>query len=52
MAYFARVTSSAPEGARNAVVMGRKTWESIPGKFRPLRDRLNVVISRDKAYQL
>ena len=52
MAYFAHVTSNAPEGKKNVVIMGRKTWESIPPKFRPLKDRLNVVISRDRDYQL
>jgi len=50
MAYFARVTSSAPEGSINAVIMGRNTWESIPKKFRPLPRRLNVIISRNADY--
>lgn len=45
--YFKDVTSkvSSPKNI-NAVVMGRKTWESIPKKFRPLPDRINVILSR------
>ena len=26
--------------------MGRKTWDSIPAKFRPLPNRLNIILSR------
>jgi dihydrofolate reductase len=52
MAYFKRVTSNAPDGSMNAVLMGRKTWESIPTNFRPLPNRVNIVISRNADYQL
>ncbi|KZV95636.1 hypothetical protein EXIGLDRAFT_735037 [Exidia glandulosa HHB12029] len=45
MAYFKRVTSGAPTGSRNVVLMGRNTWESIPPRFRPLAERINVVLS-------
>jgi len=31
----------------NAVIMGRRTWESLPDSFRPLPERLNIVMSRD-----
>ena len=47
MAYFKKLTTeTVDKEAVNAVVMGRKTWESIPGKFRPLPGRLNIVLSR------
>ncbi len=36
----------------NAVIMGRKTWESLPDKFRPLPNRLNCVLTRNKSYPL
>ncbi|KAK9023177.1 hypothetical protein V6N11_003404 [Hibiscus sabdariffa] len=39
------VTTSDPE-KKNVVVMGRKTWESIPFQNRPLPGRLNVVLTR------
>lgn len=32
------------------VVMGRKTWESLPAAFRPLPQRHNIVVSRNPAY--
>lgn len=35
----------------HTVIMGRKTWESIPKKFRPLPDRKNIVITREKDYR-
>lgn len=34
------------------VVMGRKTWESLPEKVRPLPERTNVVITRQASYPL
>jgi dihydrofolate reductase len=51
MAHFRRVTTEAPSGQQNAVVMGRKTYESIAPKFRPLRGRLNVVLSRTPGFE-
>ena len=35
----------------HAVVMGRKTWESIPDRFRPLPGRRNVVVTRSREWQ-
>ena len=33
------------------VIMGRKTWESLPTRFRPLPGRRNLVLSRDAKFQ-
>ncbi|RGE23813.1 dihydrofolate reductase [Leucobacter sp. wl10] len=44
LAHFKRETL----GAR--VVMGRRTWESLPGRFRPLPGRENVVVTRDTGF--
>jgi dihydrofolate reductase len=45
MDYFKRVTSG------HVVAMGRGTWESLPKKFRPLPDRVNLVITNTPNYQ-
>jgi dihydrofolate reductase / thymidylate synthase len=44
--YFKEITTSKK---RNVVIMGRKTWESIPIKYRPLKDRINIVITSQKS---
>ncbi|MDQ3367237.1 MAG: dihydrofolate reductase [Myxococcota bacterium] len=47
LAHFRRVTSTTVrEGAQNAIVMGRKTWESKEVGAKPLKGRKNLVISR------
>lgn len=47
LAHFKRLTCDTTDPARrNAVVMGRATWQSIPDKYRPLPRRLNLVLSR------
>jgi len=46
MAHFKRTTMGCP------VIMGRKTWDSLPPKFRPLPGRLNVVITRQSDWHV
>ena len=45
LAHFKRSTLGCP------VIMGRKTWDSLPPKFRPLPGRLNVVVTRQANWQ-
>ena len=45
LAYLKKTTMGCP------VIMGRKTWDSLPPKFRPLPGRLNVVVTRQPDWQ-
>jgi len=45
LAHFKRVTLGQP------VIMGRKTWDSLPARFRPLPGRLNIVVTRQSDWQ-
>lgn len=45
MAYFSAQTTGHP------VLMGRRTWESLPERFRPLAGRENLVLTSDKNYE-
>ena len=40
MAHFKQLTQGCP------VIMGRKTWDSLPPRFRPLPGRTNIVVTR------
>ncbi|MDO8302302.1 MAG: dihydrofolate reductase, partial [Sedimentisphaerales bacterium] len=45
--HFKEITARTPQPrSQNVVIMGRKTWESLPEKFRPLPGRTNVVLTR------
>ena len=43
--HFRQTTMGCP------VLMGRKTWDSVPPRFRPLPGRRNIVLSRDAAFR-
>ena len=46
LAHFAKLTKSTIDFSKqNAVIMGRKTWESIPSRVRPLKNRINIVLT-------
>ncbi len=45
MKFFQRTTLN------HYIISGRKNYESIPDRFRPLRDRVNIVVTHDKRYK-
>jgi dihydrofolate reductase len=42
LAHFKQLTQGHP------VIMGRKTWDSLPARFRPLPGRTNIVVTRQE----
>ncbi|KAK9164218.1 hypothetical protein Syun_005120 [Stephania yunnanensis] len=51
--FFKELTSTTTDPTKkNAVIMGRKTWESIPFEHRPLPGRLNVVLTRSGSFDI
>jgi dihydrofolate reductase len=44
LAHFRAITGS------DAVIMGRKTWDSLPPRFRPLPGRSNIVVTRQPGF--
>lgn len=45
LAHFRRATQGCP------VIMGRRTWESLPARFRPLPGRRNIVVTRNAGWR-
>jgi dihydrofolate reductase len=45
MAFFRELTTGSP------VVMGRRTWDSLPRRFRPLPGRRNIVVTRNPSWE-
>ncbi len=45
LAHFKAVTQGSP------VIMGRRTWDSLPPRFRPLPGRRNIVVTRQGGWQ-
>jgi dihydrofolate reductase / thymidylate synthase len=51
--FFEDITTvTSDPGKKNAVVMGRKSWEAIPPENRPLRGRLNIILTRSGSFEI
>jgi dihydrofolate reductase len=52
MQHFKEITIAREGAPQNVVIMGRKTWESLPPKFRPLPERVNAVVTSQDKYEV
>ncbi|MBF0489312.1 MAG: dihydrofolate reductase [Candidatus Omnitrophica bacterium] len=51
--HFKELTTKVSDPLKqNALIMGRKTWDSLPEKYKPLPGRLNIVLSRQQSRPL
>ena len=51
--HFKEITTAVSNPVKkNAVIMGRKTWDSLPQKFRPLGGRVNMILTKEKNINL
>lgn len=48
--HFKELTTDCESNKHNVVIMGRKTWDSIPQKVKPLKERINIVLTKDKSF--
>lgn len=46
--FYKITTQNYPEGNRNIVIMGYNTWISIPQNKRPLKNRMNIVLTQNR----
>jgi dihydrofolate reductase/thymidylate synthase len=52
MKHFREITVRTGDATKqHAVIMGRKTWESLPSKFKPLPNRHNIVLTRNESFR-
>ena len=45
---FRQITGNKDQFKQNVIIMGKKTWDSLPRK--PLKDRINIIITSDKNF--
>jgi dihydrofolate reductase / thymidylate synthase len=51
--YFKEITSQEYiKGHKNIVIMGYNTWKSIPDKYKPLSNRINIIITKNHFHEM